>query len=77
MEAKKIITLLIILTFGVGCSDDTKTKNLPLVNNEVDYKLKVIDGCEYILYENGHPLGSNYSMSLTHKGNCKNYGAHQ
>ena len=35
-----------------------------------DYRVVVIDGCEYIEVENGIPEDRIYS--LTHKGNCNN-----
>ena len=36
-----------------------------------DYKIVVLDGCEYIEYDRG--IGEGRVYSLTHKGNCKNH----
>lgn len=32
-----------------------------------------IEGCEYIIVENGATGHNNYSFSITHKGNCANH----
>jgi hypothetical protein len=32
----------------------------------------VIEGCEYLVVENSQRLLQNYSLAITHKGNCKN-----
>lgn len=37
------------------------------------YKTVIIEKCEYIVIENSSIGMNNYSISLTHKGNCKNH----
>jgi hypothetical protein len=46
---------------GELCPKQTFTKNT-----------LIIDGCEYLFYENGYPGNNAYSMTMCHKGNCKN-----
>ena len=31
------------------------------------------DGCEYLVIEVGQKYSNNYSLAVTHKGNCKNH----
>lgn len=33
----------------------------------------IIDGCEYLYFENGNKGSNNYNFTLTHKGNCNNH----
>lgn len=60
---KKIFLVLTVSLFGCDKQEERT------VNNE-NYKVKVIEGCEYIEFDCGY---SNYRVySLTHKGNCSN-----
>lgn len=64
---KKLIIVFVILTL-VGCERQSSGSK-KFDNN---YRIRTIDGCEYIEFENGFKSGNNYSYSITHKGNCKN-----
>ncbi len=67
-----IITTLIILLSS--CKREQVSQNKPSINNgDPNYKIEIIDGCEYIIRENNTPLSNSYSFSITHKGNCKNH----
>ena len=37
-----------------------------------DYNIIIIDGCEYIEYDNNAVLADWRVYSITHKGNCNN-----
>lgn len=63
---KTLILLLALLVVGCGPTPEGKREE------KDGYTILVIDGCEYIEVESGVRLASNYSYSLTHKGNCKN-----
>ena len=58
---------LLLLSIGLaGCGGNSHTDDVAL-----DYKVVVIDGCEYVVadYYVGH-LGYGF---MAHKGNCKNH----
>lgn len=63
-EIKLIIWCLVVIAlYGCGTS--------PMNPDQTDYKIILIDSCEYI--EVSKYIGSNIGYySLTHKGNCKN-----
>jgi hypothetical protein len=64
-----LLVLTILMQFG--CSHNVQeatTINEPKLNN---LKIIELDGCEYYVIENVYPEWDNYSISLTHKGNCK------
>lgn len=59
---KSVIILLIGLFSLITCQpSNTNKEDL----SKKYYSTKVIDNCEYIIYENGMTYG------LVHKGNCK------
>jgi hypothetical protein len=65
-----VFALLVILftTFimiGKSMNSDGTIKDHPVVT--------LIDGCEYLVFENSMKAGNNYSLSVTHKGNCTNH----
>lgn len=61
----KSITLLILAFLAVGCQADQ-------ADIDQNHNIVVIDGCEYITYQNALTGSNNYSFAITHKGNCKN-----
>ena len=63
---KKIISVLFV--FICSCSPQSKEGNE--VTTDGDFNIKVIDGCQYIEYDNG--IFDQRVYSLTHKGNCNN-----
>lgn len=48
---------------------------MPVTTVGNGYSVIVIDGCEYIEYDNGG-IASTQVHTLTHKGNCKNWEGH-
>ncbi len=58
--------LLILLLVGLlaGCSD----RSIQTVAAE--RKVVNIDGCEYLVFESGHPGYNSYALAVTHKGDC-------
>jgi hypothetical protein len=62
-------TLVILFTAyvirGKSMNPDGTIKDHPVVT--------LIDGCEYLVFENSMRAGNNYSLSVTHKGNCTNH----
>lgn len=72
MKLKLQASLLVIAVVGlavaiIGCSRvDTEHHSVDEV------KTVVIEGCEYLVVENGARIGNNYAFSMTHKGNCSN-----
>lgn len=64
---KKLFILAVLLA---GCSDPV-TKYAKPIDSSPDFKGIEIDGCEYIAYENGNPDQKHYTLTITHKGNCK------
>ena len=57
--------LFILLIFLLAACDSTET------NIKQGYETVEIDGCEYLVYEDG--LLDQRVFSITHKGNCKNH----
>ncbi len=56
----KIVSILILLV-AAGCGGQYNLRE-----NGFDYKITIIDGCQYIEFHTyGYP-------SVTHKGNCTN-----
>jgi hypothetical protein len=57
---------LLVAVIFCGCENESNTQ---VVKEEKlqEYKIIVIDSCEYIEKYNGYQLGMNFS----HKGNCK------
>lgn len=67
---KKIFLILLMAVLIASCENSPKapyTTITPLG----DFNVKIIDGCEYIEYDNG--VAEYRVYSLTHKGNCKNH----
>lgn len=62
--------LLLAAVFCQSCSQVTEN-NPSVPNADKNYKIEIIDSCEYIVRENGMTTFKNYSFSITHKGNCK------
>ena len=60
--------LLLIVILLASCTPNGKEKFIEYNNTDpiFDYRVVVIDKCEYIEVANGS------SYSLTHKGNCNN-----
>lgn len=56
-----------------GCSSGVKGDNVKTIQTPSgsNYKIKIIDGCEYIEYDEG--FFDRRVYSLTHKGNCKSH----
>lgn len=65
---KKLITLLIGLFSLIACQPSTPSSG-DSSSSYGDFKLRVIDSCEYLEYDSG--LVDQRVYSLTHKGNCK------
>lgn len=61
--------ILIILTLGL-LSCEPQAPNQSQSKQFGDYKIKTIEGCEYIEYDYG--ITTQRVYSLTHKGNCSN-----
>lgn len=69
---KKLLFLAIVLTScGPGRISDQDAVIQDNNGEHQDFKVRVVDSCEYIIYEMGVPFQNNYSFSITHKGNCK------
>lgn len=69
---KKMIIALCLLSFTLtSCFKSSKSSHGIALKEDADFKVVVIDSCEYIMYETGTPGNPNYVFSLTHKGNCK------
>lgn len=68
----KVLVLLFTVAFAAGCQPATEaeriTKHLNWIHDHAE--VVVIDGCQYIFMETG--VNDNYSMAITHKGNCTN-----
>lgn len=65
-----VLLLHLLLTFG--CSNapsGARVSQAPFSSN-VRTQIVTIEDCEYLFVESG--MLDQYSMSLTHKGNCKN-----
>lgn len=65
---KQLIILAIGLFSLIACTPSTGSP-ADTSSQMGDYKLRVIDSCEYIEYD--FRLGIDGQYSLTHKGNCK------
>lgn len=64
------ITLGLLILALVSCNPETQGGNQSHKNG--DFTIKIIDGCEYIEFDDG--IFDQRVYSLTHKGNCKNHG---
>lgn len=58
----------LLLLFGLVIATSSCNNPDPTVNSDDDteYRIEVIDGCEYIYRKSG------YSGYMAHKGNCSN-----
>lgn len=66
------VVLFILMILGASCSSrHEESKRTVLSDTQSEYKIIVIEGCEYIIYS--YSYANNYSFSITHKGNCKNH----
>lgn len=61
MKRLMILAVIIALT-GCGGYDPQQRVN-------ENYRIVIIEGCEYIYYE----VHGSHDFALTHKGNCKNH----
>lgn len=61
--------ILIILTLGL-LSCEPQVPNQSQSKQFGDYKIKIIEDCEYLEYDNG--IFDKRVYSLTHKGDCSN-----
>ena len=68
LQAALVVAIVVgIATTIIGCS------KVDMERHSVDdVKTVVIEGCEYLVVENGARIGNNYAISMTHKGNCSN-----
>ena len=68
LQAALVVAVVVALaTTIIGCS------RVDMEHHSVDdVKTVVIEGCEYLVVENGARIGNNYAFSMTHKGNCSN-----
>jgi len=81
MKTTIILTILAISFILVGCeemesrNEDNKLnqKTEKRVHNikQGDYEVLVIDGCQYILYQEEEGINLAYGY-MSHKGNCNN-----
>lgn len=68
-DMKKIIVIGSLLSILLISCNNPQADGNTQVSQLGDFKVKIIDGCEYIEYSAGFAEQSVYS--LTHKGNCK------
>lgn len=64
-----IIGLLLVILLVMGSCSNVKDGKIDSGKTQTI----IIDGCEYIFIESGLKTVSNYAMTITHKGNCKNH----
>lgn len=67
---RKLLILSLFLLSSCSQYDPNRGSNTEPAQN---YRIVIIDGCEYMEVEDGVPNGNNHIYSLTHKGNCKNH----
>lgn len=60
---------VILLFFIIGCMPEPKVVTDKNKNGWGNYKITVIDSCEYIVYDDG--IFDQRVYGITHKGNCK------
>lgn len=65
-----ISVLLVLILFPAACQVPRGTNQGSANSSALNYKIVVIDSCEYIEVYEG--IGQSSVYSLTHKGNCKN-----
>lgn len=69
MRNLSTLLLALMVSIGVtGCDDSVPNpkKNDSSFGSSYDYRIVVIEQCEYIY------MGAFNSQTITHKGNCKN-----
>lgn len=64
-------TIVIILSSILLCSCEPRQWDAGDYYSK-GYRIEVIDGCEYVVVENSCQQSSTYSLTITHKGDCKN-----
>lgn len=65
---KKITKILLLLIIALSISScEEKGVHKPIFGED-DYRVKIIDGCEYLERYEGYQNG----YTFTHKGDCKN-----
>lgn len=58
--------LYALLVAVIFCGCETRDRKYNLKGQFIDYKVIVVDSCEYIFYETFNSNGE-----ITHKGNCR------
>ena len=72
MKKTNLLVACAMTLLMMGCSrgaEGDRVKTIKVAGNS-NYNIKVIDGCEYIEYDDG--LLDRRVYSLTHKGDCTN-----
>jgi hypothetical protein len=69
---KQLIALVMLIMMMVSCTPNGEevTRKDNSIKPTKDYRIVIIDGCEYIEIESS--VSTSRIYSLTHKGNCKN-----
>lgn len=66
--------LLILSLFLLSSCSQYDPKRGSSKEPSEDYRIVIIDGCEYVEVDEGGSRQNHRIYSLTHKGNCKNHG---
>ena len=62
-----------LLITMLGCTPKVTENAAPVPQASIEgLKEITVQGCQYLVIENGIPGGNNYSLAFTHKGNCSN-----
>lgn len=65
--------LLILSLFLLSSCSQYDPKRGSSTKPSEDYRIVIIDGCEYVEVDEGQRYQDHRIYSLTHKGNCKNH----
>ena len=65
--------LLVALVVLVGCENNTRPSSFDSQKTvKPGIKELTLEGCQYLFMDSGIEFSQNYTMTLTHKGNCTN-----
>lgn len=67
---KRVIFMFVVVFLViVGCTMNPQPSGNTSSEKFGDYRIKVIDSCEYVEYDHG--IFEDRVYAITHKGNCK------
>ena len=72
MKDKILITCCLVVLVAIAGCEQQKAESTKEVEPLKDYHVRVIDGCEYLVFEEYGRGMPQRALAVTHKGDCSN-----